>query len=119
MKKVSFFFLFFLLLTASACSNKVASYTGESANWSVSCTVQSNSDVASYEYEIRYLGDNPSLIEKVKTKFMSENIHSKREVPFNNIIRGKGEGMSPFLDENEFIVQIDWEGNSEKIIVTK
>lgn len=76
MKRVSFFFAFFLLLTASACSNKVTSYTGESENWSVSCTVQSNSSVASYEYEIRYLGDNPSVIKKVKTKFMSKNIHS-------------------------------------------
>lgn len=119
MKRVSFFLLFLLLLTASACSNKVSSYTGESENWRVSCTVQSNSSVASYEYEIRYLGDNPSLIEKVKTKFMSENIHATGEVPFNTVIRGKAEGMSPFLDENEFIVQIDWEGKSEKIVVTK
>ncbi|APO46714.1 hypothetical protein BS614_23495 [Paenibacillus xylanexedens] len=119
MKRVSFFLLFLLLLTASACSNKVTSYTGESENWRVSCTVQSNSDVASYEYEIRYLGDNPSLIEKINYKFMSENIHSKGEVHFNNVIRGKAEGMSPFLDENEFLVQIDWEGKSEKIIVTK
>lgn len=118
MKKVSFFFFFSSIDSIRLFKQSRFIYR-ESANWSVSCTVQSNSDVASYEYEIRYLGDNPSLIEKVKTKFMSENIHSKREVPFNNIIRGKGEGMSPFLDENEFIVQIDWEGNSEKIIVTK
>ncbi|WP_340017894.1 hypothetical protein [Paenibacillus sp. FSL H3-0457] len=119
MKKIMCILFLLVLLTVSACSNNVSSYTGESENWSVSSTVQSNNSTASYDYEIKYLGDNAASIEKVNYKFMSKNIHAKGEVPFNSVIRGKAEGLSPFLDEEEFIVQIDWDGNTEKVIVTK
>ncbi|MCZ4151727.1 hypothetical protein BZG21_45945, partial [Escherichia coli] len=104
MKKMLFVLFFLLCMSMTACSNDVVSYKGESENWSVLCTVQSNNSSANYEYSIRYLGDNSSSIEKVNYKFMSENIHTSEEAPFSPVIKGKPENRSPFLDEDEFIV---------------
>lgn len=108
-----------LLLLVTACSNNVVNYKGESDNWSVSCVVQNSNSSASYEYVIRYLGNNPSSIEKVNYKFLSENINTSEETPFNTTIKGKAENRPPFLDEDEFVVEIGWEGNTEKVVVKK
>ncbi|WP_338587830.1 hypothetical protein V6669_20265 [Paenibacillus sp. Y5S-9] len=118
MKKMSFILLLLLFLSITACSNDVTSYRGESKNWRVLCSVQSNNSSSSYEYSIRYLGDNPS-IDKVNYKFMSENIKVREEAPFNTVIKGKAENRSSFLKEDEFIVEIDWDGDTEKVIVKK
>jgi len=119
MKKMSLVLFLILLLLVTACSNNVVTYKGESDNWSVSCVVQNSNSSASYEYEIRYLGKNPSSIENVNYKFISENINISEETPFNTVIKGKAENRPLFLDEDQFVVEIGWEGNTEKVVVKK
>jgi hypothetical protein len=119
MKKIIVFCIFAIFILMAACSNEVISYKGESENWLITSTVQSNDESSNYQYTIKYKGKNLSSIEKVNYKFMSENIHAKEEAPFEPVIERNVENREPFKDEEEFIVEIDWNGETERVTVNK
>ncbi|WP_018884053.1 hypothetical protein [Paenibacillus massiliensis] len=119
MEKALFYVLAIVMIFLTACSNKIVSFQGEGDNWIVTSTVQSDENSSSYQYVIKFKGEVTSSFEQVDYKFISENIHVKETAPFEKEIERRGENRQVFVDEDQFFVEFDWNGKTERVTVNK
>lgn len=113
-------FIVMLMMFGAGCSNShVYTYAGESENWRANSTIQGNDDILSYRYTIQYIGEDAGSIERIKYKFISRNISVREDLPFDRVIERRGDKNVALLDEPEFVLEIDWNGQTERIQVQK
>lgn len=109
-----------LMMFGVGCSDShVYTYKGESENWRANSTIQGNDDILSYRYTIQYIGEDAGTIERIKYKFISRNISVREDLPFDRVIERRGDQIAALLDEPEFVLEIDWNGQTERIQVQK
>lgn len=108
------------LLVLTGCSSPVK-FEGKSENWKVDCTY--NSAAKTKSYDIRYIGDEETFDGVVSYAFKdSSNFQESGEskvVLKSEKIAGKSTVSTPIVDEEQFSLEMKWNGHQETIPIER
>ncbi|MFC4323255.1 hypothetical protein [Litchfieldia salsa] len=115
-----------LLLTATACSSKPFTFSGETDNWSAELKVtQTNDDYETQEFKLQYKGKDIKSVGEL-TYYIETNAggfgESGMKLTKGGFLIGKDEANptnAKVIEDSEVKLTVEWNGKTETILLSK